>query len=271
MSRERKENVWCFHCNNTGIEYITEEYRNGEWVTISSAIPGGWHYYKGGYYLCSKCYNDPKAHKEIKISRKTELKKNLLTILVMSIGFSLTIAIWYFSNGQYIMYGLIPTILALLACAFIKEGIKGGLGCSATLVIAVVAYFYFFHEDNSNTPQDNPSPNEISKTVKQSAYLNGISDISNNSELGNFYFAIANNFYHNDMGLKGTPEQIAAGNKLMVRVYDFLGTSAKKEQMLNVDSMKFFIKNYTQVSEFRRKKTLEELQLGINKIESINK
>lgn len=273
MSRERKVNIHCSRCGRSGIEYITEEYSNGYWHKVDSALSSGWDRYVGGFILCPECDRNPKAQAElgrkIKAYKKAKLKESILTALALSIGFCLTIIIWI--NYGSFFYGTIPTILALLACAFIKEGIKGGLGCSVTLVIAVVAYFYFFHEDNSNTPQDNPSPNEISKPVKQSAYLNGISDISNNSELGNFYFAIANNFYHNDMGLKGTPEQIAAGNKLMVRVYDFLGTSAKKEQMLNVDSMKFFIKNYTQVSEFRRKKALEELQLGINKIESINK
>ena len=275
MSRERKVNIHCSRCGRSGIKYITEEYKNGYWSEVSSALSSGWERYVGGFILCPECDRNPKAQAElgrrIKAYKKAIQKEKILIVSFWTIGISLTIAIWYFSNGQYIIYGLTPTILAFLVCTFIKEGVKTGLGYSATLIIAVIAYFYFFHEDNSNTSQDNPIPNEISKTVKQSAYLNGINNISNNNELGNFYFAIANNFYHNDMGLKGTPEQIAAGNKLMVRVYDFLGTSAKKEKMLNVDSMKFFIKNYTQVSEFRRKKALEELQLGINKIESINK
>ena len=56
----------------------------------------------------------------------------------------------------------------------------------------------------------------------------------------------------------------------MVCVYDFLGTSAKNEEMLNVDSMKTFIKNFDPISDYRRKKAQEELQLGVEKIQSLN-
>ena len=104
---------------------------------------------------------------------------------------------------------------------------------------------------------------------KVHAYLSGVDNISTNKELGDFYFSIANKFYHNEMGLKGTQEQIDAGNKLMIRVYDFLGTSAKRE-MLDIDSMKVFIKNYAGVSDFRKEKALEDLQTGIRKIESLD-
>ena len=71
------------------------------------------------------------------------------------------------------------------------------------------------------------------------------------------------------MGLKGSQEQIEAGNKLMVRVYDFLGKSAKHE-MLNIDSMKIFVKNFADVSDFRKKMAFKDLQIGIDKIESLN-
>lgn len=111
--------------------------------------------------------------------------------------------------------------------------------------------------------------NSKESSQKVPAYLSGVDNISTNKELGDFYFSIANKFYHNEMGLKGTQEQIDAGNKLMIRVYDFLGTSARKE-MLNVDSMRVFIVNFEGVSDFRKKRALKDLQMGIRKIESLN-
>ena len=111
--------------------------------------------------------------------------------------------------------------------------------------------------------------NSKESSQKVHAYLSGVDDITTTGELGDFYFSVANKFYYNEMGLKGTQEQIDAGNKLMVRVYDFLGTSAKRE-MLDIDSMKVFIKNFAGVSDFRKKKALEDLQTGIRKIESLD-
>ena len=137
-------------------------------------------------------------------------------------------------------------------------------------VIGGLFYDYFDilpRDDVSDTPV--VEQKEIVRNVNRPAYLKGLDNITSNGELGSFYFNIANKFYHNEMGLKGSQEQIDAGNKLMIRVYDFLGTSAKKG-MLNMDSMKTFINRFDGVSDFRKKKALEDLQIGIGKIESLN-
>jgi hypothetical protein len=55
----------------------------------------------------------------------------------------------------------------------------------------------------------------------------------------------------------------------MSSLYDFLGTSAKKG-LLNVDSMKIIIQNATIVSDYRKKKAVQELNLGIDKINSLD-
>ena len=78
MSRERKVNVDCFHCNRTGVKYVTEEYRDGSWQRVSSALSEGWSRYNGGYILCPKCEHDPKAWREINAHRKSEKKKKRL-------------------------------------------------------------------------------------------------------------------------------------------------------------------------------------------------
>ena len=53
-------------------------------------------------------------------------------------------------------------------------------------------------------------------------------------------------------------------------VYVFLARSAKKETDLNVDNVRTAIQNMSNVSDYRKKKALEELQLGMNKIREIN-
>lgn len=219
MSRERKVNVYCYHCNRTGIEYVTEEYRDGSWQYSSSALSEGWSRYNGGYILCPKCEHDPNAWREIKASRKRERESKRKKI----VAFVLT--------------------MLIVICIGNCDG------------------------NNTNQTVDIPEKKEVSQ--KGPTYLSGIDDITTTEELGDFYFSIANKFYYNEMGLKGTQEQIDAGNKLMVRVYDFLGTSAKRE-MLDIDSMKVFIKNFAGVSDFRREKALENLQMGIRKIESLD-
>lgn len=71
------------------------------------------------------------------------------------------------------------------------------------------------------------------------------------------------------MGLKGPPEQIDAGNKVMSDVYGFLELSLSKGELQNVDSIKAVIQNNAVISDYRKKKAIEELDLGIEKIGSI--
>ena len=141
------------------------------------------------------------------------------------------------------------------------------------VVIAVLAAIGGLSEKkNSDTisSQTSSVPTNVASKPRTPTYLNAIENINDNKNLSVFYFDIANKFYYNEMGLKGAQEQIDAGNKLMVRVYDFLGTSARKGYLLNIDSMKSVVRGYSQVSDFRKQKALEELQLGVDKIESLS-
>ena len=267
MSRERKVNVYCFHCNRTGVEYLTEEYRNGSWQCVSSALSEGWSRYDGDYVLCPKCEHDPKAWREINAHRKSVRKTMVALVLTMLITVGVAALILRFMDeaetGKYLTLTL---VLGILVCTFIVD-VKKGVGCSILLVLVVGLCVYCNVGNKTSQTVNDPENNEVAQ--KPSTYLSGVDDITTTGELGDFYFSIANKFYYNEMGLKGTQEQIDAGNKLMVRVYDFLGTSAKRE-MLDIDSMKVFIKNFAGVSDFRKEKALEDLQTGIRKIESLD-
>ena len=280
MSRERKVNVHCFHCNKTGIKYITEEYRNGpgtysngSWQCVSSALSEGWSRYNGGYILCPKCVHDPKAWREInahrkseQASRKRQIKKKILCVLTLLSTLGVAALILRFMESDAGKYATWTTALGVLVSAFIVD-VKKGVGCSILLVLVVGLCVYCNVGNKTSQTVNDPENNEVAQ--KPSTYLSGVDDITTTGELGDFYFSIANKFYYNEMGLKGTQEQIDAGNKLMVRVYDFLGISAKRE-MLDIDSMKVFIKNFAGVSDFRKEKALEDLQTGIRKIESLD-
>ncbi len=266
MSRERKVNIYCYHCNRTGMEYITEEYHDGSWQRVCSALSEGWHEYNGGYVLCPKCEHDPEAWREIKASRKRERKENFTVTLIVLIALGISALICYFVE-PFFPIGMgcatIPIILALFAWSVIKKTV-------GPIVWAVIIGFVWGLPAlwvGESKMENTSETNDVAQKIP--AYLSGIDDISSNKELGDFYFSVASKFYYNQMGLKGSQEQIDAGNKLMVRVYDFLGSSARRG-MLNVDSMKFFVENYVGVSDFRKKKALEDLQIGIEKIESLN-
>lgn len=147
------------------------------------------------------------------------------------------------------------------------------LGClfKAGLIIFIICFICeLFHCSNHDEEKslDTKSNNELSHN-KTSVYLQGVDEIENPTELRNFYYKIASDFHNNEMGLKGPQEQINAGNKIMSGVYGFLGTSVSKGDLLNVDSMKAFIQNDSVISDYRKKKALEELELGIRKISSI--
>lgn len=154
---------------------------------------------------------------------------------------------------------------------------SSGCGCGCLLIVIVMAILAAIgglseKKDGSETAisQTSSISTKAAPKPKIPAYLKAVENINNNKDLAALYFDIANKFYYNEMGLKGSQEQIEAGNKLMLRVYDFLGTSARKGYLMDVDSMKSIIHSYSQVSDFRKKKAVEELQLGVDKIESLN-
>lgn len=202
------------------------------------------------------------------------------TGLIFFVGCVFAFAINYFVEYSP-FYTLVAFFIGGVIPVFILKGLKDGIGCSVLVVIVFgviiavgggVPPLNFRSSDAADNQMNAQNTMVVSKDVdkqKIPAYLQGVDNISSNHDLSNFYFSVANKFYHNDMGLKGTQEQIDAGNNLMVRVYDFLGTSARRK-MLNIDSMKAFVKNYAGVSDFRRKKALEDLQMGVDKIESLN-
>ena len=148
----------------------------------------------------------------------------------------------------------------LVFCLFIA-------GCDVVCVTNSLDKVTSQKEETHQTEKQNSITPDSEKTIpKTFNYLNRVNDINNSDELSQFYFDIAGKFHNNKMGLKGTQEQINAGNELMSVVYVFLARSAKKETDLNVDNIRTAIQNMSNVSDFRKKKALEELQLGIDKI-----
>ena len=121
---------------------------------------------------------------------------------------------------------------------------------------------------NSVLQNEMTSAEKGSSSQKLPPYLQGVDDIEDADELRKFYYKIASDFYNNEMGLKGSPEQIDAGNKVMSDVYGFLGLSLSKGEIQNVDSIKAVIQNNAVISDYRKKKAIEELELGIETIES---
>ena len=266
----------------------TVELRNG------AILPNGWT--SDGY--CPRCaakiaderdyeekkrrkaekayWNSPKGKKEQGAATKAYAIGIIIAVIVYFITGSGFLAIASFCIG-----GTIP---------FFLFGYTGqGCGCSALSVVVMGIAMMFCappslkgcsndspHNPNNNKPQTavvKDVPKETPKP-KLPSYLQNIDDIKYSGPLSTFYFNIASGFYNDDMGLKGTPEQIKAGNKIMLEVYEFLGTSAraklKKTQAdMNVDSMKMVIKKFSGVSDFRKKKALEELQFGVDKIKSV--
>jgi hypothetical protein len=155
---------------------------------------------------------------------------------------------------------------------------KKGCGCLFIAFLAALIIPHFCgYVDEAKANQKKQAEHSQTESVSEqpstsiiSSYLNGIDRINSCDELSQFYFDIAGKFHNNKMGLKGSQEQINAGNELMSVVYVFLARSAKKETDLNVDNVRTAIQNMSNVSDYRKKKALEELQLGMNKIREIN-
>lgn len=160
----------------------------------------------------------------------------------------------------------------------VNNAVGKGCGCLIVIFLALVFIPKFCStvdeaKANQKSQAEHSQTESVSEqpsTPKTSSYLNGIDDINNSDDLSQFYFDIAGKFHNNKMGLKGSQEQINAANELMSVVYVFLARSAKKETDLNVDNMQTAIQNMSNVSNFRKKKALEELQLGMDKIREIN-
>jgi len=158
-------------------------------------------------------------------------------------------------------------LVAVIACLIVVSCDIGGL---------VISEQELDQKTSAPVEFKKPEPGYTSEQMPakklQPSYLDAIDRINNNVELGLTYYDIANKFHDNKMGLKGSPEQIEAGNQLMERVYDFLGSSAQNYaqtgKMYSVDSMETLIQNTTVVSDFRKKKAREELKAGVKKIKT---
>lgn len=288
MSRERKVNFQCNYCGKCGVGYRIESYRNNQWETDSEVIPDGWSDYGYGIYLCSKCDDNPKAVAKVtkKVKTKNSVRAGCLFTLASFIILCLSMGFFY--DSEY-MLGIVCIAMVISNIFVFKAVGAKNSGCAITVMLTIIemglSYYLLTYSDNHVKGNNVSSTSAILTTKKQDlvqstpksklpAYLQNIDDMKYCGELSTFYFNIASGFYNDDMGLKGTPEQIKAGNKIMLEVYDFLGTSARaklkdSEADMNVDSMKSVIKNFSGVSDFRKKKALEELQLGVDKIKSI--
>ena len=292
MSRERKVNYQCKYCGKCGVGYRIESYQNNHWETDSEVIPDGWSDYGYDIYLCSRCDDNPKARAMVtkKVKTKNSTRTGCLFVLVSFI--ILCLSMGFFFDGEYLLG--IFCIAMVIGNIFVFKAVGSkNSGCAISVILTIIemvlSYYIITYSDNHAKGKNVSSTSAALTTKKQDliqsapketpksklpAYLQNIDDMKYCGELSTFYFNIASGFYNDDMGLKGTPEQIKAGNKIMLKVYDFLGTSARAKLKdsktdMNVDSMKSVIKNFSGVSDFRKKKALEELQLGVDKIKSI--
>ncbi|MBR5413147.1 MAG: hypothetical protein IK114_08900 [Fibrobacter sp.] len=180
---------------------------------------------------------------------------------------------------------ILPLILGIplfIIAFFLSVYFLYKLDCDVITFLSIGFYFLLFPVSyneyvsyNEDVVLEKDSKNMVAPPPKKSSskkisfYLQGVDDIEDADELRKFYYKIASDFYNNEMGLKGSPEQIDAGNKVMSDVYGFLGLSLSKGELQNVDSIKAVIQNNAVISGYRKKKAIEELDLGIEKIGSI--
>lgn len=161
------------------------------------------------------------------------------------LGFAgVVIGAGYAAGGCLGAIGLVVVVAAL--CIYGKNAGYGGrpIGYNADEV-----------PQKENVPQ------------KDKSYLDGLKDIESLDDAKTFCIKISEDYANNKMGLKGDAEQIAAGNRLMSGVYDFLAASTTEN--LNVDSLKNEINNNEEVSDFRKKKAVSELNQVLKKIKSL--
>lgn len=273
-------------------EYVCN--RCGARATVKDgAFPRGWSSCGCGEFYCPHCTArradkmeaDRRAQDEWDNSPQGK-KERTAAYKAYSIGIIVAVVVYLITKSSF--YTVVSFCIGGTIPFFFLGYKKNGCGCTALSAVVIGIAMMFCAppslkgcSNDSPSSQNNKSQTTVVKNVpketpkpKLPTYLQNIDDMKYCGELSTFYFNIASGFYNDDMGLKGTPEQIKAGNKIMLEVYDFLGTSARaklkdSEADMNVDSMKSVIKKFSGVSDFRKKKALEELQLGVDKIKSI--
>lgn len=159
------------------------------------------------------------------------------------------------------------------ACIGIFYATCGCAGCIGTIVfVGIITAALFITgvitgvgENKDNNVDEVPKEENAPK--KETSYLDAIKNIESLDEAKTFCYKISEDYSNNKMGLKGDAEQIAAGNRLMSGVYDFLAASTTED--LNVDSLKNEINNNEEVSDFRKKKAVSELNQVLKKIKSL--
>lgn len=289
MQKEIKQSYHCDNCNRQGIGYSLVSWDDilQKWQTDDSMIPEGWVEYDGGYILCERCSNDPEitacvkdcARDYRKKKKNKESGRQFAIIALFPGAIASFILPLIFRDGCISLQLILICLLCIALCIFcLRIALKRNIGCGVLALLIILSIpCLFLMGKNGNSSQtaqannevvnaDSPSNESVSKTP---TYLQGINDIESPTELRNFYYKIASDFHNNEMGLKGSSEQINAGNKIMSGVYGFLGTSISKGELLDVDSMKTIIQEDSIISDYRKKKALEELELGIRKISSI--
>lgn len=268
--------------------------------TKDGDIPQGWSSGGNSVYglLCHRCavkvadeseaeekakreyYRTPEGKRESTASCISLILGPFLGLVAVMLSGSLILGAILLLVGIYIPWIFMGSRVSK------KSKKKIRLGC--LLIVLFCALFLLFAVSNSNSSNSNSTVNSVTPSQKESsqpisketaknklpAYLNGLDDIEFSGLLSTYYSNIAGEFHYGNMGLTGSPEQIRAGNKLMETIYVFLGDAAwnklkKTNKKINIDSMKVVVKNFVGVSEFRKKKALEELQLGVDKIRSV--
>ena len=190
----------------------------------------------------------------------------------------------YWRDGDYlksigsflgcILFIVIPAIATL----------KGGcIGVVSTILIIVADVYMVAHpaeivskiEKNNtvkstsiNQIRNSSNANQLTpEQLKTYPYLQDLNNITARNDLTKFYFTLSGKFNQNEMGLKGNTNQIKTSNKLMGNIYHYLAKSSIYGNITQLDSIRNMI-NKSKVTDSRKKKALEELDIGVDVINS---
>ena len=257
-------------------KYVWTCYRCGVQSTAYGVgnVPNGWT----AQSLCPRCAAKKADEKEKRIQNTPYESGGCLDIFTFLSGIAgfIFFAFPYYNTSSFErIVGVVFLVFCFVSLRFtLKREKKKGIAFILYLLIIDFGIYYFvfdgnlFSIDDRDKTKDEQVLSSSEILQKKSSYLQGVDDIEDVDELRKFYYKIASDFYNNEMGLKGSPEQIDAGNKVMSDVYGFLGLSLSKGEIQNVDSIKAVIQNNAVISDYRKKKAVEELEFGIETIES---
>ncbi len=132
------------------------------------------------------------------------------------------------------------------------------LGFIIAAIICGGAYYYS-NETSTSQSKKTEFVKKSEKKHRLPKYLNGLSKITSASKLRESLEKISKRYAKNEMGLKGTEEQIEAGNRIMERVYSFLSQSVYRFSEAEASELKENIEDDRDISNYRKKQAVFEL------------